>query len=242
MFVSPVLVRALVALDAALGRALLAPPRDLELTERVVQLTSSRDLLLAAVEAERKRIERDLHDGAQQRLVAVAMTLGRVVSRLRKSGDEATREIVEGAREDARAAITELRELARGLHPPVLGDRGLGAALTAVAARAPVPVTVDVEAEPRPPAAVESAAYFVVTEALTNVAKHAGASRAWVEIRRDADRLRVIIGDDGAGGADPARGSGLAGLAGRVAGIDGTLTVTSPPGGPTLIEVDVQCG
>ncbi|MFJ2575162.1 sensor histidine kinase [Streptomyces halstedii] len=242
VFVSPVLVRALAALDAALGRALLAPPRDLELTERVVQLTSSRDLLLAAVEAERKRIERDLHDGAQQRLVAVAMTLGRVVSRLRKSGDEATREIVEGAREDARAAITELRELARGLHPPVLGDRGLGAALTAVAARAPVPVTVDVQAEPRPPAAVESAAYFVVTEALTNVAKHAGASRAWVEIRRDSDRLRVIIGDDGTGGADPGRGSGLAGLAGRVAGIDGTLTVTSPPGGPTLIEVDVQCG
>ncbi|MFF2125814.1 sensor domain-containing protein [Streptomyces olivochromogenes] len=243
VFVAPLMVRALLALDTALARTLLAPPRDLELTERVEQLTASRAQLVAAVEAERRRMERDLHDGAQQRLVAVSMALGRAVSRLRRSGDDATRQIVEQARADAREAITELRDLARGLHPPVLTDRGLAAALSAVAARSPVPVTVDVRAEPRPPAAVEAVAYFVVTEALTNVAKHAGAGRAWVEIRRnDDDRLTVTIGDDGHGGADPAKGSGLSGLAARVAGVDGALRVTSPPGGPTLIEVDLQCG
>ncbi|WP_416237111.1 sensor histidine kinase [Streptomyces sp. RB17] len=242
MFVSPLLVRALLAVDTALARTLLAPPRDLELSQRVEELTESRAQLVAAVEAERRRIERDLHDGAQQRLVAVSMALGRAVSRLRRSGDDGTRQIVEQARADAREAITELRDLARGLHPPVLTDRGLAAALSAVAARAPVPVTVDVQVEPRPSAAVEAVAYFVVTEALTNVAKHAQADRAWVEIRRSGDRLTVTIGDDGRGGADPGGGSGLAGLAARVAGVDGRLNVTSPPGGPTLIKVDMQCG
>ncbi|WP_159002166.1 sensor histidine kinase [Streptomyces sp. NRRL B-3229] len=242
VFVSPLLVRALLAVDTALARTLLAPPLDLELTRRVEELTEGRAQLVAAVEAERRRIERDLHDGAQQRLVAVSMALGRALSRLRKSGDDGTRQIVEQARADAREAITELRDLARGLHPPVLTDRGLAAALSAVAARAPVPVTVDVQVEPRPPAAVEAVAYFVVTEALTNVAKHAQADRAWVEIRRSGDRLTVTIGDDGRGGADPAGGSGLAGLAARVAGVDGRLHVTSPPGGPTLIKVDMQCG
>ncbi|MFE0175728.1 sensor domain-containing protein [Streptomyces sp. NPDC059002] len=240
-FVSPLVARALIAVDVALARTLLAPPRDVELTRRVEQLTTSRERLVAAVEAERRRIERDLHDGAQQRLVAVTMTLGRAVSRLRKSGDDSTRTIVEQARKDAREAIAELRDLARGLHPPVLTDRGLGAALTAVAARSPVPVTVDAAAEPRPPAAVEAVAYFVVAEALTNVAKHAGASRAWVVVRRDGDRLAVTVGDDGGGGADPAAGSGLAGLAGRVAAVDGSLRVTSPPGGPTVIEVELRC-
>ncbi|MFC5663702.1 sensor histidine kinase [Kitasatospora misakiensis] len=242
VFLSPLLVRGLRALDAALGQALLAPPRDQQLTRRVEELTESRAQLVRAVEEERRRIERDLHDGAQQRLVAVSMTLGRAVSRLRKSGDDDTRQIVEQARADARAAIAELRDLARGLHPPVLTDRGLEAALSAVAARCPVPVRLDVRAEPRPPAAVEAVAYFVVSEALTNVAKHAGARAAWVEIHRAGDRLTVTIGDDGRGGADPAGGSGLSGLAGRVAAVDGRLRVTSPVGGPTLIEVDVQCG
>ncbi|MFE6744838.1 sensor domain-containing protein [Kitasatospora purpeofusca] len=241
-FLSPPAVRALRALDTALARALLAPPRDQQLTRRVEELTESRAQLVRAVEEERRRIERDLHDGAQQRLVALSMTLGRAVSRLRRSGDDDTRQIVEQARADARAAITELRDLARGLHPPVLTDRGLEAALSAVAARSPVPVRLDVRAEPRPSAAVESVAYFVVSEALTNVAKHARARNAWVEIRRAGDRLTVTIGDDGRGGADPAGGSGLSGLAGRVAAVDGRLRVTSPAGGPTLIEVDVQCG
>ncbi|WP_405005740.1 sensor domain-containing protein [Kitasatospora purpeofusca] len=241
-FLSPPAVRALRALDTALARALLAPPRDQQLTRRVEELTESRAQLVRAVEEERRRIERDLHDGAQQRLVALSMTLGRAVSRLRKSGDDDTRQIVEQARADARAAIAELRDLARGLHPPVLTDRGLEAALSAVAARSPVPVRLDVRAEPRPPAAVEAVAYFVVSEALTNVAKHARARNAWVEIRRAGDRLTVTIGDDGRGGADPAGGSGLSGLAGRVAAVDGRLRVTSPAGGPTLIEVDVQCG
>ncbi|MEV6971990.1 sensor domain-containing protein [Kitasatospora sp. NPDC093806] len=242
LFGSPLLVRALIRADTALARTLLAPPRDLALTRRVEELTESRAQLVRAVEAERRRIERDLHDGAQQRLVALSMTLGRAVSRLRKNGDDDTRQLVEQARAEARAAIAELRDLARGLHPPVLTDRGLEAALTAVAARSPVPVRLDVRAEPRPPAAVEAIAYFVVSEALTNVAKHSGARTAWVEIRRAGDRLTVTIGDDGRGGADPAGGSGLSGLAGRVAAVDGRLRVTSPAGGPTLIEVDVQCG
>lgn len=241
-FLAPPAVRSLRALDTSLARTLLAPPRDQQLTRRVEELTESRAQLVRAVEEERRRIERDLHDGAQQRLVALSMTLGRAVSRLRKSGDDDTRQIVEQARADARAAIAELRDLARGLHPPVLTDRGLEAALSAVAARSPVPVRLDVRAEPRPPAAVESVAYFVVSEALTNVAKHARARNAWVEIRRAGDRLTVTIGDDGRGGADPAGGSGLSGLAGRVAAVDGRLRVTSPAGGPTLIEVDVQCG
>ncbi|MDY0812159.1 sensor histidine kinase [Kitasatospora purpeofusca] len=242
LFLSPPAVRALRALDTALARALLAPPRDQQLTRRVEELTESRAQLVRAVDEERRRIERDLHDGAQQRLVALSMALGRAVSRLRKSGDDDTRQIVEQARADARAAIAELRDLARGLHPPVLTDRGLEAALSAVAARSPVPVRLDVRAEPRPPATVEAVAYFVVSEALTNVAKHARARNAWVEIRRAGDRLTVTIGDDGRGGADPAGGSGLSGLAGRVAAVDGRLRVTSPAGGPTLIEVDVQCG
>jgi signal transduction histidine kinase len=242
VFVSPLLVRGLLGVDTALAQALLSPPLDLELTQRVEELTASRAQLVTAVEAERRRIERDLHDGAQQRLVAVTMALGRAISRLRKSGDDDTRQIVERARGDAREAINELRDLARGLHPPVLTDQGLGAALSAVAARSPVPVSLDVRVEPRPPAAVEAVAYFVVTEALTNVAKHAEADRAWVKILRSDGRLTLTIGDDGRGGADPSGGSGLSGLAARVASVDGELRVTSAPGGPTLIEVDMQCG
>ncbi|MFE7587853.1 sensor histidine kinase [Kitasatospora sp. NPDC001119] len=239
--VSPVAVRALLALDTGIARSLLAPGRDVELTRRVEYLTQSRARAMDAAEAERRRIERDLHDGAQQRLVAMAMTLGRVSSRLKGSGQEATAELVDSARDEARQAIVELRDLTRGLHPPVLTDRGLDAALSAVAARSPIPVTVDVEVEPRPSATVEGAAYFVVTEALANVGKHSAATSAWVLVRRIGDRLMVAIGDDGIGGADPARGSGLTGLADRVAGLDGKLTVTSPVGGPTTIEVEMQC-
>jgi len=135
----------------------------------------------------------------------------------------------------------ELRDLTRGLHPPVLTDRGLDAALSAVAARAPVPVHVDVDAEPRPSATTEAIAYFIVAEALTNVAKHASATRASVLIRRSRDRLRVTVTDDGIGGADPTHGSGLAGLADRVSGVDGALDVSSPPGGPTVLTVELPC-
>ncbi|GAA3036693.1 hypothetical protein GCM10020000_12910 [Streptomyces olivoverticillatus] len=230
------------ALDLALGRALLSRPRGMELVQRVKDLTESRAKVVDAAEAERKRIERDLHDGAQQRLVAMSITLGRATSRLKKSGDETTQKLVEDVRRETLHAITELRNLARGLHPPVLTDRGLEAALSAVAALAPVPVRLDVQVDPRPSATVEAVAYFMVTEALTNVAKHANASRAWVEIRRDDDQLNIKIGDDGQGGADPTRGSGLADLEGRVSGVDGRLRISSPVGGPTVIEVDIPCG
>ncbi|MFF2045918.1 sensor histidine kinase [Kitasatospora sp. NPDC058170] len=238
---SPLVVKALISLDLALGRALLARPQGTELAQRVKDLTESRARVVDSAQAERERIERDLHDGAQQRLVAMSITLARANSRLKKSGDEATGKLVEDARQEALHAITELRNLARGLHPPVLTDRGLEAALSAVAALAPVPVHLEVRADPRPSARMEAVAYFTVTEALTNVAKHARASRAWVEIRRSGDRFTVTIGDDGRGGAVLANGSGLAGLEGRVSGVDGRFALSSPVGGPTVIEVELPC-
>jgi signal transduction histidine kinase len=193
-----------------------------------------------AAEDERRRIERDLHDGAQQRLVALAMDLGMAREKLRTDPQAAT-ELVGEAHEEAKRALAELRDLARGIHPAVLADRGLDAAISALAARSPVPVGVDV-ATGRLPGPVESTAYFVVAEALTNAAKHARAGELAVRIARQGDLLVVEVTDDGAGGADPARGNGLRGLADRVAAIDGRLTVTSPPGGPTLVRAELPCG
>ncbi len=194
MFVSPQLIRGLTRLDVALARTLLAPSTRGVLTARVDELVTSRRRVVDSAQDERRRLERDLHDGAQQRLVALAMTLGRARSRLADGPDAEARELVAEAHREAKQAITELRDLTRGLHPPVLTDRGLDAALSAVAARAPVPVRVEVDAEPRPSATAEAIAYFVVTEALTNIAKHADATRASVVVRRD--------------GAAPARGRG----------------------------------
>jgi signal transduction histidine kinase len=238
VLISPRLIRGLALLDATVARALLGPSTRGRLTARVDELVASRRRVVDSAEEERRRIERDLHDGAQQRLVSLAMTLGRARTRV---DDGPTRELIDEAHREAKQAIVELRDLTRGLHPPVLTDRGLDAALSAVASRAPVPVHVDVMAEPRPSATTEAIAYFVVAEALTNVAKHALASRASVVIRRAGDRLRVIVTDDGAGGADPAHGTGLAGLADRVSGVDGTLDVSSPPGGPTVLTVELPC-
>ncbi len=170
------------------------------------------------------------------------MTLGRAKSRLGENDATGASALVEEAHRDAKAAIVELRDLTRGLHPPVLSDRGLDAALSAVAARAPLPVTVQVQVTPRPSRTIEAIAYFVVSEALTNVAKHARATRAWVTIRRDGDELRIVVGDDGCGGAQIAQGGGLAGLADRVGGVDGHLQLHSPPGGPTVQEVRLPCG
>ena len=241
IFVSPQLIRGLTRLDVALARMLLAPSTRGVLTARVDELVTSRRRVVDSAQDERRRIERDLHDGAQQRLVALAMTLGRARSRLADGPDAEARELVAEAHREAKQAITELRDLTRGLHPPVLTDRGLDAALSAVAARAPVPVRVEVDAEPRPSATAEAIAYFVVTEALTNIAKHADATRASVVVRRDGQRLRVAVVDDGVGGADPAGGTGLSGLADRISGVDGRLDLVSPAGGPTALTVEIPC-
>ena len=240
LVLTPIVVQLTAVAWAGMVRSLLGVGRDWRLTERVEQLTESRDALAQAAQAERERIERDLHDGAQQRLVSLTMNLGIARSRMDRD-PQAAAEHVAAAHEDAKAALAELRDLARGIHPVILADRGLDAALSAVAARCPVPVTVDVDTDPRPPATVEAVAYFVVAEALTNVARHSGAGHAWVTAHRTGDTLTVEVGDDGRGGADPAAGTGLAGLRSRVAGAEGTFDVSSPAGGPTVVRVVLPC-
>jgi signal transduction histidine kinase len=236
-------VRGLSVVEAAVGRSLLGRGVTEELRERVGQLETTRQRVVDSAEDERRRIERDLHDGAQQRLVALAMALGRAKAKLPAStGDsdaEAVRSLIDEAHNEAKQAIVELRDLTRGLHPPVLTDRGLDAALSALAARSPVPTTVNVDLPERMPPTLEAIAYFVVAEALTNVAKHAQAQRIAVSVRRLSDAVRVTVTDDGVGGADPRHGSGITGLADRVAGVDGRLTVDSPPGGPTVLCADL---
>ncbi|WP_203904331.1 sensor histidine kinase, partial [Virgisporangium aliadipatigenens] len=221
---------------AAMSRAILAP-RDDELDERLTLVTRSRARLVDAFEVERRRIERDLHDGAQQRLVALTMKLG--LARLDLPAESPAAAQVAEAHDLAKLALAELRELIRGVHPKILTDRGLPAAFADVAGRSPVPVTLDVDLPERLPPAVEVTAYFAVVEALANVAKHSGAGSATVYARRDGRLLRVEVRDDGSGGADPARGSGLTGLADRVAAVDGALTLASPPGGPTLLRIEI---
>ncbi|MGW7684604.1 sensor domain-containing protein [Kribbella sp. NPDC054772] len=241
LLISPMMMRGASAVDAWLVKMLLGPSETGVLAERVHQLVESRRQVVDSVEAERRRMERDLHDGAQQRLVSLAMTLGRAKNRLGDK-DPAVRALIEEAHSEAMQAIAEIRDLTRGLHPPVLTDRGLDAALSAVAARSAVPVRLSVDVQPRPSLTIESIAYFVVTEALANVAKHADAAQAEVRVQREGDVLRVEVRDDGQGGADPGRGSGLRGLTDRVAGVDGRLTVDSPPGGGTTLIAEVPCG
>jgi signal transduction histidine kinase len=236
------LTRGLGSADAALARWLLSPPRDAELKARVTELEVSRERVVDAAEAERRRIERDLHDGAQQRLVAVAMELGRAKARFADDVDAAAA-LVDQAHAEAKAALIELRELVRGVHPPVLTDRGLDAALSGLAARCNVPVSLQVDVPVRPRPAVEAVAYFTVAEALTNIAKHSRATRASVIVDGGpgpAGTLNIVVSDDGIGGADAA-GAGLTGLADRIAGIDGALSVESPPGGPTIISAVIPC-
>jgi signal transduction histidine kinase len=208
------------------------------LRSRVDDLRTARQRIIAAADAERRRIERDLHDGAQQRMVAVAVTLGIAEARF-VADPEGALELLQQARVEAQAAVKELRELARGIHPAVLSDHGLGPALEALAARAPVPV--DVTGVPDSPLGheVEACAYFVTAEALTNVAKYARASSASVEVSLEDDRLRVRVSDDGVGGADLAVGTGLRGLRDRVDALDGELEVVSPPGGGTTVTAEV---
>jgi signal transduction histidine kinase len=240
---APALTRLLAVTDASTARWFLGQHGQhgqAVLTARIGELETSRARVVDAAEAERRRIERDLHDGAQQRLVALAMELGRARAKF-ETDPQAAAAIVGQAHEQAKEALTELRNLVRGMHPPVLTDRGLDAALSGLAAISPVPVTVRVDVAVRPPAPVEAIAYFVVAEALTNVAKHARASRAEVTVERSAGLLRVVIADDGIGGGDSA-GQGLSGLASRAAGVDGRLPVSSPAGGPTSLEVLLPCG
>jgi len=228
--------------DERLARALLGPGRREELAQRVESLARSRADLVAAADAERRRIERDLHDGAQQRLVSLAMNLGMARERLEGEA-EPVRQALAAAHDEAVLALTELREFIRGLHPAVLSDRGLGPALSGLAARAPLPVRLRVDV-PRPASpGVEAVAYFIVSEALTNVARHAQASRAEVTVTRAGDVLRIAVTDDGRGGAVPAAGdgTGLRGLAQRAAAVDGTLSIDSPPGGPTVITAELPC-
>ena len=231
--------RRLARLDVRLARVLLGPGRAEQLAERVETLSRSRAEIIAATDAERRRIERDLHDGTQQRLVSLAMNLGMARRTLPPSPE---REAIEAAHDEAVAALTELREFVRGLHPAVLDDRGLDAAISGIAARAPLSVRVAVDVTPRCAPAIEAIAYFTVSEALTNVAKHASASRASVMLRRTGDRLHIAVTDDGRGGAVVDADGGLAGLAQRAAAVDGTMTVHSPAGGPTTVTVELPCG
>jgi signal transduction histidine kinase len=229
------------ALHTGLARKLLAPTREEALEQRVDELTVSRSRMMEAVLAERRRIERDLHDGAQQRLVALAMDLGMARVKL-QSDPEAAWKLVDEAHREAKLAMVEIRNLVQGIHPAVLTDRGLDAAISALAGRSPVPVAVMVDLDERLPDTIESTAYFVVAESLTNIAKHSVATEAEVRIFCERDLLVVEVRDNGVGGADPATGSGLRGLADRVIALDGRLIVDSPRGGPTRIRAEIPCG
>ncbi len=208
------------------------------LRERVDDLRDARARIIAAADAERRRIERDLHDGAQQRMVSLAVKLGIAEAKVGTDAAEAARLIAE-ARQEAQLAVKELRELARGIHPALLSDRGLGPALEALAARAPVPVDVIGVPEEPLPRPVEAAIYFVTAEALTNVAKYAHAESASVALSVDDDYVRLEIRDDGIGGADSSAGGGVAGLCDRVEALDGELTIDSPPGGGTAVIAEI---
>jgi signal transduction histidine kinase len=234
----PDLVRA-VAASAAL--ALENERLEAELRARLDELQSSRARLVEVSIFERRRLERDLHDGAQQRLVALSLQLGLARRSLDTGDGRAAIAMLDAARDELARALEELRELARGIHPAVLTDRGLEAALEALAERAPLPVSLDEMPAERLPAPVEAAAYFVVAEALTNVAKYAGASSAEVRIARDHGYAVVEVRDDGVGGADPAVGTGLRGLADRLAALDGRLEVHSPEGEGTIVRAEVPC-
>jgi signal transduction histidine kinase len=232
--------RALGTVHAKFARGMLGPTRADALAIEAERLSSSRARGVEAAEAERRRIERDLHDGAQQRLVAVAMGLGRAKSKM-DSDPEGAAELIAEAHADAKLAIKELRDLARGIYPSVLGDRGLDAALSALAARVPIEVELQVAVDPRPPTSVESAAYFTVGEALTNITKHSNGTRATVRVNRVDTGVLVEVTDNGQGGAELKPGGGLAGLADRAATIDGVVVVVSPVGGPTVIRAELPC-
>jgi signal transduction histidine kinase len=233
---APALLRAY----GLVARSILAPDGEAELASRVRQLTQSRSEALDTGAAEIRRIERDLHDGAQARLVAMGMTLdaaGQVID----TNPEAARALVFEARDASVKALAELRALIRGIHPPVLADRGLADAIRALALDTPARIHLASDLNGRPPAPVESAAYFAVSELLANVSKHAEARQTWIDIRYTDEMLRIGVTDNGHGGADPSRGSGLRGIERRLAAFDGILAISSPPGGPTAVTMEIPC-
>jgi signal transduction histidine kinase len=236
----PWIIRGLAHVDAAVARALLSPSRQDELEERIDTLRETQARSVDIAMADRRQIERDLHDGAQQRLLSLGMNLGMALEKFDTDPD-AARGLVDDAHREAQRAVAELRNLARGVHPAVLTDRGLDAALSALAARSPVPVHLDVDLADRPPASVEATAYFIVAEALTNAARYANASAVDVRVRRIGDRLQVEIADNGIGGAELRPGGGLSGLADRASSVEGSLRVASPVGGPTVISAELPC-
>lgn len=240
-FAGPRLVRLLARADETAARRLLGPSETIVLAHRVQTLSDSRAAAVEAADAERRRIERDLHDGAQQRLMSLAVHLGIARKTLRDVPPEAMSVIID-AHEQVKEAMAEIRDLVRGLHPAVLDDRGLDAALSGVAARSAVPVRLKVGATGPLSASVETVAYFVVSEALANVVKHSRAKQAAVDVSRHDDRLLIRVTDDGVGGADARHGTGLTGLAQRVASVDGRLRLTSPSGGPTVLTAELPCG
>ncbi|MYU24293.1 sensor domain-containing protein [Streptomyces sp. SID8352] len=234
--VLPFLARALANADRAMVRALLSPSDELE--RRIAELESDRGVVVDTAAADLRRIERDLHDGAQARLVNLAMGLGLAKEKLLEDPDAAAA-MVDEAHGEVKLALQELRDLARGIHPAVLTDRGLDAALSSVASRCTVPVRVTVDVAERPAAAIEGIAYFTVSELLQNVSKHSGARTASVEVWRSADRLMLQVVDDGRGGARLDAGSGMRGLADRLGAVDGLFAVDSPPGGPTTVTAEL---
>jgi signal transduction histidine kinase len=238
LMAAPPVTRAVARLEGTLVRLLYGTGlRGLE--ERIEVLEDTRARVLDAAETERRRIERDLHDGAQQRLVALAMQLGRAKARVRDDPEAAAR-LIDEAHQEAKTAIAELRALVRGVHPPVLSDRGLDAALSGLAALSPIPVSLEVEIAQRPSPTIEAVAYFVAAESLTNAAKHSFASQILLSARREQNVVRLTVRDDGVGGADPGA-PGLVGLADRVRAVDGNLSVFSPPGGGTVITAELPC-
>ncbi|WP_243718979.1 histidine kinase [Actinomadura sp. 7K534] len=236
-WVLPVLAR----VHARMCLAVLAQSdSERRLTERVDVLTKSRVGVVDAHGAELQRIERDLHDGTQARLVSIAMQLG--IARESLADDpETVATLIEQAHETAEEAMAELRTVLQTIYPPILADRGLGGALTALAAKSSVPVHIELAGVGALPAAAEAVAYYVVAEALTNVTKHAGATRASLRVERAGDVLSVEVADDGRGGADEGRGTGITGIRRRVAALDGTVRLDSPPGGPTTLAVRMPC-
>jgi signal transduction histidine kinase len=225
---------------ARLAARLLAPNERAALAARVQALERSRAGAVESADARLRRLERDLHDGAQHRLAYIAMELGRARGKLAHD-PRAAEPLLAHAHEESKRAMGELRDLVRGIHPSVLADRGLDAAISGLAERSPVPVTVHIAMPGRPPVAAETAAYYVVAEALANVGKHADAHSARVSIEHDGHAIRIEVGDDGRGGARRAPGSGLEGLAQRVEALDGSLTVDSPSGGPTTLRALIPC-